>query len=791
MGAFAEIGSSAKLLDAERAALAALAAEFPMNQYPDLRKLLELAPGSAPPFLIVAAEFFFKGQIRASETLARVVGYDLQIAILREQREGKEQIAQVVLKLDEQSRALTQLLSLQRSELRPQDGCSMHDETERRLVRSLLKQFRDLPAEMQPRLSDLLGDLGRLAFAAGEFKESRAASSEAARLAPAQSAQAASHHNAYLASLEDRDWLSALESLLRAAELDAPRFMPFPFDKYVPAGILGAGGFGVAFLCEHRFMGGRRVVVKTLQAAQLGRDLTELFREAAVLESLDHGGIVRVRDAAYADAQCKRPYLVMDWFDGPSLEDHVQAHGPMPLEQALEMGRQLAEALAAAHERGILHRDVKPRNVLIRVENRSASSAAGAPTGGTAAQRPAGEGTGGTARVQVKLIDFGLALQQSTARTLASGNTLLGSSQTGTLDYAAPEQLGKLPGVKPGPYSDVYSWARTLCFALFRTPNPRPRQFQMLSEAMQDLLDDSLGDAREDLAKRPATMDVLLKRLAACAAPVAPPARVPAPPPPLAPKAAVAAPALTPSIAAPPPPKIVAPKPTPAPIAPPREVVNSLGGKFVRIEPGTFTMGEGREQHKVTLTRPFYMQATPVTQAQWKSVMETAPSRFKGDTLPVEQVNWTQAVDFCACLGKKEGKKYRLPTEAEWEYACRAGTTTGWYTGDDEKALAAAAWYSANSDSKTHPVATKTPNEWGLYDMAGNVWEWCHDVYGAVTAGPATDPAGPEQLPNAPRVLRGGSRGNDPVFCRSAFRINGAPDYRSFITGFRVVLDSP
>ena len=135
----------------------------------------------------------------------------------------------------------------------------------------------------------------------------------------------------------------------------------------------------------------------------------------------------------------------------------------------------------------------------------------------------------------------------------------------------------------------------------------------------------------------------------------------------------------------------------------------------------------------------------------------------------MEQVSWDDAVSFCKKLSEKEGKRYRLPTEAEWEYACRAGTKTAYYTGDGEAALAEAGWYIANSDFKTHPVAQKKPNAWGLYDLHGNVYQWCSDVYGPYN-GDATDPTGADasKEANSSRVLRGGSWINIPRVCRSA-----------------------
>lgn len=240
-------------------------------------------------------------------------------------------------------------------------------------------------------------------------------------------------------------------------------------------------------------------------------------------------------------------------------------------------------------------------------------------------------------------------------------------------------------------------------------------------------------------------------------------------------------------------------------------ITNNTGMKFVRIPPGEYLRGSptdenAREadehQHKVRLTRPFYLGVTEVTQKQWHAVMGHHPAGVRGDDLPANRISWHDAVTFCLRLSAQDGRKYRLPTEAEWEYACRAGTT-GPHAGNVDDL----AWYHANSDQQTRPVATRQPNAWGLYDMHGNVWEWCSDIYGPYPRGMTIDPAsvlpGDYQPPpaiecelpmhaTAPvRVLRGGSWTN-PVFgCRSARRDWALPDAASDTVGFRVVLDMP
>lgn len=268
----------------------------------------------------------------------------------------------------------------------------------------------------------------------------------------------------------------------------------------------------------------------------------------------------------------------------------------------------------------------------------------------------------------------------------------------------------------------------------------------------------------------------------------------------------------------------------------------SIDMRFTWCPPGTFLMGSPPEevgryddevQHRVMLTKGFYLGVHPVTQAQWRAVMGSNPSWFKGDNLPVENVSWYDCQAFC----KKLGGLVRLPTEAEWEYACRAGTTTVYHTGDDEEALSRAGWYYTNSGGQTRPVGELTPNAWGLYDMHGNVWEWCadwHDEYskeevakgpcgpfagsvefyaaargtsslssaalpaasasrlgltataGCVSVSTRTDPVGPAT--GTRRVLRGGSWYYLARGSRAASRDSSAPADRNSFYGLRVAV---
>ena len=312
-----------------------------------------------------------------------------------------------------------------------------------------------------------------------------------------------------------------------------------------------------------------------------------------------------------------------------------------------------------------------------------------------------------------------------------------------------------------GPRSDVFGFGCTCLFALFGVTRPRSKLIRALPDPWPDLLDDCCD---ETIRNRPADFAAVLERLKSA-----------------------------------------------------RKLTNSIGMTLVRIEPGSFQMGTTKEQidqllrsfpdskresfdaeqlqHPVKTTRPFFLGTHPVTQGQYKAIMGSNPSRFKGsDDLPVENVSWLDAVNFCNKMSEKDkrtpfyringtdvadvgGNGYRLPTEAEWEYACRAGMAGLFPWGDDIGKQGEHVWFSDNSDSKTHPVGQKRPNAWGLYDLLGNVWEWCADwcdvKYYASSPFVAVDPPGPPRA--AGRVIRGGGWCLSPHDCRSAFRGWNAP----------------
>ncbi|MBA4189162.1 MAG: hypothetical protein C0467_14285 [Planctomycetaceae bacterium] len=386
--------------------------------------------------------------------------------------EMRSQMAVVLAKLDMVDRPV-----------QPEHSMAVRSDREREQVRELLKQLRQAPEGAQ---RELANEAGKLQVAIGDFAGAATSFATAASIADSNDERAEAYHNSYRAKLEEKDYTGAVIDLKRAVRLDPSRFSPFPTDKYEIQRILGAGGFGVTFQCRHS-MTEAEVAVKSITDQNLDQDVGAVLREATALDKLKHRAIIGLRDCGYADATNKRrPYLVMEYFDGLTLQEYVESHGTLTLTDALPLARILAEALAAAHGQNVLHRDVKPANVMVK---RTASG------------------------WEVRLIDFGLAMRSSVlsgSMSTARGDTVLGSSIAGTLDYAAPEQLGKLPGVKVGYPADVYGFAKTLCFALFQTTEPTIKHYKAVPEAIADLIGRCLS---RDPKERPQTFTQVLNGL--------------------------------------------------------------------------------------------------------------------------------------------------------------------------------------------------------------------------------------------------------------------------------------
>ena len=223
--------------------------------------------------------------------------------------------------------------------------------------------------------------------------------------------------------------------------------------------------------------------------------------------------------------------------------------------------------------------------------------------------------------------------------------------------------------------------------------------------------------------------------------------------------------------------------------------VNGIKYNMVWVDGGTFRMGATSEQgseisdekpaHSVTLSG-YNIGKTEVTQELWQAVMGSNPSEFMGDDLPVENVSWDDCQEFIRKLNSMTSQNFRLPTEAEWEFACRGGNNSRGYKYSGSNNLGSVAWYDGNSGKKTHPVATKLPNELGIYDMSGNVMELCADWKGDYSSGAQTNPKGPYDGSN--RVYRGGCWYFYAGYCRSSFRIYSPPTYRNYFLGLRLAL---
>jgi hypothetical protein len=524
-GDFARFADPQALLDAESRAIAGMAEECRTAGFSGLAQLVDLRTDARDtPLLVAAVRFFFRRAVETDGELfqglawAKLEGLealqDRRFASLADALAGHGELVErmlgalqdLMVEVRDEVLDLARRFDLLHRELRPRDSLSIGNEAERQLVKQVIARYRALPDDDRRRLPDLLNAVGKLEVAAGLFDAARRDFDEAARLSTDEQARAEAHYHAYSAALEQSEWPAALASLQQAAALDPARFAPFPLGKYEPERILGAGGFGVAFLCRNRHSG-VRVVVKALRQDTLERTVADVFREARVLEELEHPAVIRLRDCDFADVGQKRPFLVMDYFDGLTLGAQVEKHGPLPAEDLLALARPVAEALHAAHDRGILHRDVKPANILVR---REASG------------------------WRVKLIDFGLALKQEVLRGTPgdpSQRTVIGYSVAGTMEYAAPEQLGRLSGVAVGRATDVFGFGKTCCFALFKTTQPLRRHWRAIPEALADLLEQCLCEAP---GERLPGFDKVLERLGAAASPpmpTVPAEETPLPPP--------------------------------------------------------------------------------------------------------------------------------------------------------------------------------------------------------------------------------------------------------------------
>jgi formylglycine-generating enzyme required for sulfatase activity len=570
---------------------------------------------------------------------------------------------------------------------------------------------------------------------------------------------------------------------------------------------------GVVVLARQLALG-REVAIKFLDvaaAADAGNQVARFRREAELMARISHPNIATIYDFGTVDGQ---PYLVMEYIGGGDLRGKMVAHEPMSVERALALLRPIIRALNELHRQRILHRDLKPENVLMYDEDTP------------------------------KVADFGIAVLGS-----SSVESLTRPEQSmGTIGYVAPEQQYRLrvderadqfslaaityellTGERPfGAVEPPSRLNRALdpsvdvvvMRALSEDREDRYPSIQAFGDALDRALTGAPGGARGRLRWLAIAIGGAFLAALAGIAVVSRGRPGPEPPPPREAEAEqrpVARPLPLPT--------------APAPVARPVErVVNSVGMTLVLVPAGAFQMGSPetdpearpneRPRHHVVLSRPFALGAHEVTVRQFREFVEKTGyrtdaetdgagglvhdsqrgkvvsdttlnwrqpgySRTQDDDEPVVQVSWNDAMAFCRWLSDREQRPYRLPTEAEWEYACRAGSTTRWCSGDSPEGLERYAWTPNSGSPTTHRVGTKQPNAFGLYDMHGNVWEWCLDYYGLYGSDPETNPTGP--LSGKTRVLRGGGWDRKKIRrTTSAYRHDAEPTSRSDTYGFRV-----
>ena len=539
--------------------------------------------------------------------------------------------------------------------------------------------------------------------------------------------------------------------------------------KYRIVRFIKSGGFGCTYEAVHTVFDERvaikeffpkdfcnrdddtlHVTVGTQSKKGLVAKLQRKFiDEAVALRKLPHPGIVKVADVFEENGTA---YYVMDYIDGCSLDDIVRLEGALPESKALSYIHQVCSALEFVHSRNRLHLDIKPGNVMV-------------------------DNTG-----RAVLIDFGTSKQYDEENG-ENTSTIMGM----TPGYAPLEQYNRGGLTQFSIPTDIYSLGATL-YKLLVGQTPPEASFLIKPSALvlpPDMSVNISSAIRKAMLAwpedRPQSVKEFLALLDAGAS-SSEPSRTSSND-----GTAVVEEDATEILVEP-----VEPSESSAPVYY-RDgvlVVNGIKYPMVRVDGGTFTMGDGgvfsdNRRHDVTLDG-YSIGQYQVTQDVWEAVMGSNPSYFKGARKPVEYVSWDDCQDFIMKLNSMTGQNFRLPTEAEWEFAARGGNSSRGYKYSGSDNLDDVAWYDANSGNTPHDVGTKSPNELGIYDMSGNVCEWCCDWFARYSTEAQFNPKGPSS--GSYRVRRGGSWGSNAYYCLVSYRYYYTPDYRSSYIGLRLCL---
>ncbi len=617
------------------------------------------------------------------------------------------------------------------NQLKAGDAFTRHNSQSRELIQAAVTKLKALPQN-----NELFIMAGTVLSSTGNTSEAEKLFVQARDLSQNNDEKALASFNLFQINLWNKKYEQALADLQIAIDIDASRYALHDVDRYPIIRLLGAGGMGCVFLCHDQWRENQLVVKCFWEGRKGSRE--EVFGEAMNMRQIASEYVPKPLDFGYADPNNQEhPYFVTEYIeDTLDGEDWLSKHGKLDISTGMAVGFQIAIGLQTAHKKGIYHLDLKPANLLFK------------PTD-----------TG----LMVKIIDFGLSgvatsLREQVSASNSGGKTVLEQTiVAGTHDYGAPEQLGDNQYGKISAKTDLFAFGATL-YRLMTAKSPRHLNPRQLKDAPADLLDLLFDCKEEDPNDRPEISDVIARLDSLLA---------------VKEKQEI----------------------KPGDIFRDRLKDNSEAPEMVLIPAGTFRMGDitgssrDNEQpvHEVSV-ESFAMGRYQVTFAEYDYFCEATNRKkpededWERDNRPVIYVSWHDAMAYTEWLSEQTGQQYRLPTEAEWEYAARAGTETDYWWGNDIDETKAN--YNSNI-GQTTPVGDYEANPFGLYDTAGNVWEWTCSEYESEYNGKQTECIIKNSGKN--RVLRGESWDGSPRGLRSAFRSFVDPDFRDFNVGFRVV----